>query len=498
MSVLYIGHKKGPKVRYIVLPRFHGQCLICIQAKYCPISHILLLLSLWFHDRAQECAIERFCNDTTCPICKYQFTHQEEIHQIRLYQPRPHDFDYRKRGLELLFAQESKEATDVNIKGLFLQLRRQGEKLKAGTRFVLKQALRENGHLSNNLERARQLLEKTSGVASDLKKTNLQLEASRDEAVRLLESAQKDVQEKDIQLMQFRKVHASMAPQSPHGSSVGRATGSIDGGSSNVGSTARRVSDISAGMPDNGAPRGSHLYRSRDSTFDRPPLSSHGGPPPSAPNYSQQTYAPGRHVSQLDGGRYTQEALHRRAVSSSNGSRTINQSTNSYPHPRPQQHPQRPPSQEKQAEQQHRMPRETHPFPTSNRSHKNTADKTDQWHRQPYQQSINRPQHQRHQSNEQPPSQFSSSQNHYEQPMPTARSVLSPTIHPHERPQMAGRQQNGAGSSSVASMCSHNSGKGTIRDFNVDHDYSFLKGTANGRRQHGCRETQPSPGIYTS
>jgi hypothetical protein len=471
-----------------------------------------------------DCARRHFSTRTICPICKYQFKEEKEIHQIRLGLPRPPDFDHRKPFMDLLFVQASPTVTDVNLRDLFFLLRRQGEKLRVGTRFVLKQFLRETNRLSHNFMHAGKLLREAQAVVADLKKSNLKLEASRNEAVQRLEIAQQDLIEKENQLNIFRMLHESMAPPSPSGSTLGRASGSIDGRGPNASFYARRVSDVSAdgrmasniGIPPilssrhNTVAAVAAVAAAADSRVDQFPLSADVGPPNGVPNYPQQqhnvilpTPATGRNGSAASGSdkSYVQEARHHGRAPPTSGGMTVNPSTICRPHPQYQQHDPR----HRESQKQRRLPSESHAYINSEFSLKGDyqrhydeqerrrqlTEASSYIHRQPPQQSS------------QPSSTHSSSpQNPYNQPMPTAQSSSAPSTNPYGQPEA--RYNFGSSGASLASTGTHSSGGGHIRDFNADPNYSFLNGGANGRHQRGVNgkhqtgapPIQPRSGNY--
>jgi hypothetical protein len=326
------------------------------------------------------------------------------------------------------------------------------------------QFLRENNNLARELGHAKKILEQVRLVEADLRRTNLKLEASKEQAVSMLKSSQQEVSEKEEQLKKFRKLVESMAPPSPSNNSVRKMALSSHGHLHSEGLYARRVSDAGTGMHDNMPPVGSDFHPSRNSSYDRLPPSPHGGIPKRMPNLEAHHSVP------------------------SNGGMTRNPSTERLLHQ--SQHV-------KQGLQHHRVPSESHSYLTSDYLQRNRVDTTYKSQRYHSEQHSNHPSriasqqiHQQQRTAPKDPSSinFTSSQNRYEQRMPTAQSAMAPPTGPYayETTQAATRQQFGSSGASIASKGSQGSGS-RIRDFNAVHPKSFLSGSANGRHLHASR-----------
>lgn len=415
----------------------------------------------------------------------------------------------------------------MNLMQMYNQLRRQSVALRDGTMFVLKQLHGEINGLSKELAKAKHIIGQSKACNADLQKSNLNLEASRDEAVRQLQAAREQLIEKNSQMVDNRKGYQSMGPSS--GGTVGRTPArSMDGRGPNVQSySSRRVSDVGTvgQMPNNVTvppPRPSRQDAIGHSGVDHPPLTAAGVRPNGGPNYRDQMYnvvLPTPANGLRDSRSNIQEAnLHGRAQPSSGGS-TVNPSTNFHSLPYRQEQE----SRYREHEKERRLPREPHrTYVTSEHSRNGMADTGNNSQRHYHSQghSSHIPQQLYQQSPQASSSSVrsNSSQNPYNLPMPTTRSSPAvPSTHPHGRPEV--RQKSGSCVASVASTGTHSSGGGQIRNFNAPHKYSFgnaagtktkdkngtptmnplhrnySQRTASSSKQYSKEQGQPSPSM---
>ena len=121
--------------------------------------------------------------------------------------------------MQTLFTKQSPNAQYLAFQDMCRGLLKQSEDLRLGTRFIMKQFLIDSSQAGLRALHMRKQLEKVNQENTQLKQAHnaqrMRLEQVITELQQKLDTAQNKLDEKERQLMQFRKIHGSMTPEVP-------------------------------------------------------------------------------------------------------------------------------------------------------------------------------------------------------------------------------------------------------------------------------------------
>jgi hypothetical protein len=126
-------------------------------------------------------------------------------------------------NFQALFTKQNEAATSIAFQDLCTRLLKQNDDLRAGTKFLMKQFLVESskqGQRSGQVVRTLESLKQEhTSLKQALNSQRMRYENAIENLQQQLTSTQKKLEEKDRQLMQFRRLHETMTPESTRGSS---------------------------------------------------------------------------------------------------------------------------------------------------------------------------------------------------------------------------------------------------------------------------------------
>jgi hypothetical protein len=129
-------------------------------------------------------------------------------------------------NFQSLFTKQNPNSGSLAFQDICMRLLKQNDDLRSGTKFVLKQFMLESGQMGQRSFQMLRTLEALKQENTTLKQAHnsqrIRMEQAVEDLQQKLTSAQKKLEEKDRQLMQFRQLHNTMTPQSPRGSNGGR------------------------------------------------------------------------------------------------------------------------------------------------------------------------------------------------------------------------------------------------------------------------------------
>lgn len=129
-------------------------------------------------------------------------------------------------NFQSLFTKQNPNSGSLAFQDICMRLLKQNDDLRSGTKFVLKQFMLESGQMGQRSFQMLRTLEALKQENTTLKQAHnsqrIRMEQAVEDLQQKLTSAQKKLEEKDRQLMQFRQLHNTMTPQSPRGNGGGR------------------------------------------------------------------------------------------------------------------------------------------------------------------------------------------------------------------------------------------------------------------------------------
>jgi hypothetical protein len=205
----------------------------------------------FFHLSSQpfsECTYNHFNNSSTCPICNRTLG-ESDFMELIVADPTSTSAGVasKRNNYQSLFTKQNASSQSLAFQDMCARLLTQNDDLRNGTKFLMKQFLLESstvGLRSGNMVRElTKLKEENTSLKQTHNSQRMRMEEALGELQKKLVLANKKLEEKDRQLMQFRKLHDTMTPQSPHQ----QHHHGHHGGGSSVGSneTPRRVSTSS-------------------------------------------------------------------------------------------------------------------------------------------------------------------------------------------------------------------------------------------------------------
>jgi hypothetical protein len=124
---------------------------------------------------------------------------------------------------QTLFTKQNGASRSLVFQDLCSRLLKQNDDLRSGTKFLMKQFLVESSKQGNRSNQVVRTLESLKQEHTSLKQAHNSQRMRYEKAIESLQqqlaSAQKKLEEKDHQLMQFRKLHDRMTPETPRGRS---------------------------------------------------------------------------------------------------------------------------------------------------------------------------------------------------------------------------------------------------------------------------------------
>jgi hypothetical protein len=226
----------------------------------------------------QDCTCKHFASNSNCPTCNRTLK-ESDFRELVVANP-PTPDQAKQAAYRRIFVKNSSESKCLHMKDMWDKIQQQSQMYREGTKFALRQFLKENIYQVRRSMHIQQTLQAMKGEQTNLKQEiNKGRETEEGYKQQLLAARQK-IGEKDRQLAQFRKMvnsrtsSSQLQSQTPSSSS----SRSVGGSRSHIGVVAkpRRVSD--QGMA--GDPQGP-LYPPSQQQPQRPstpmPYQQHGG-----------------------------------------------------------------------------------------------------------------------------------------------------------------------------------------------------------------------------
>jgi hypothetical protein len=124
-------------------------------------------------------------------------------------------------NFQSLFTKQNASSGSLAFQDICMRLLKQNDDLRSGTKFVLKQFMLESSQVGQRSFQMLRTLEALKQENTTLKQAHnsqrIRMEQAVEDLQQKLSSAQKKLEEKDRQLMQFRQLHNTMTPASPRG-----------------------------------------------------------------------------------------------------------------------------------------------------------------------------------------------------------------------------------------------------------------------------------------
>jgi hypothetical protein len=124
-------------------------------------------------------------------------------------------------NFQSLFTKQNANSGSLAFQDICMRLLKQNDDLRSGTKFVLKQFMLESSQVGQRSFQMLRTLEVLKQENTTLKQAHnsqkIRMEQAIEDLQQKLASAQKKLEEKDRQLMQFRQLHNTMTPASPRG-----------------------------------------------------------------------------------------------------------------------------------------------------------------------------------------------------------------------------------------------------------------------------------------
>lgn len=164
-----------------------------------------------------ECTYGHFNTNSTCPTCNRTLS-ENDFSELAIADPSSSNPN-RTSNFQYYFAKQNSETPFFAFQDICSRLLKQNDDLRAGTKFVMKQFLIESSRQHRNSSSVLHTLERLKQEYTALKQSHnsqrIKYETAIGNLQQQLASAQKKIEEKDRQLMQFRQLHGAMTPASP-------------------------------------------------------------------------------------------------------------------------------------------------------------------------------------------------------------------------------------------------------------------------------------------
>jgi hypothetical protein len=170
-----------------------------------------------------ECTYNHFNSSSNCPVCNRVLA-ESDFMELAVADPSTSK-STKTAAFQSYFTKQNAGAQGLAFQDVCARLLKQQDDLRCGTKFLMKQFLVESSRLGQRSSQIVQTLEGLKQEHTSLKQAHNSQRIRYEQAIETLQqqlaSSQKKLEDKDRQLMQFRKLHDTMTPGSPHGSSSG-------------------------------------------------------------------------------------------------------------------------------------------------------------------------------------------------------------------------------------------------------------------------------------
>jgi hypothetical protein len=169
-----------------------------------------------------ECTYSHFQSSPNCPSCN-RILSENDFTELVVAEPSA------KQSLatfQNIFTKQNSQAQSLSFQDLCANIMRRNDDLRAGTKFLMKQFLLESSKQNARSGQTVKLLNKLKEENTSLKQVQNTQRMKYEQAIETLQqqlhSTQKKMDEKEQQLLQFRRLHgASRAPESPRSGAGG-------------------------------------------------------------------------------------------------------------------------------------------------------------------------------------------------------------------------------------------------------------------------------------
>lgn len=193
------------------------------------------------HHPVAECTFSHFEKNSSCPSCNRTMQGENDFRELMILNPPAHD-KLKESMYKRIFVKSSPDDQTLTADDLWNRIQRQHAMVREGTKFVLRQFLKENIAQTRRSSQTENALRALKDDHSSLKREiNKQKEITEGYKQELVVAGQK-IEEKDRQLAQFRKMFESRTPQSAGSILSGGGSSSSHGGR-HMPAQPRRVSD---------------------------------------------------------------------------------------------------------------------------------------------------------------------------------------------------------------------------------------------------------------
>jgi hypothetical protein len=226
----------------------------------------------------QDCTCKHFASNSNCPTCNRTLK-ESDFRELVVANP-PTPDQAKQAAYRRIFVKNSSESKCLHMKDVWDKIQQQSQMYREGTKFALRQFLKENIYQVRRSMHIQHTLQAMKGEQTNLKQEiNKGRETEEGYKQQLLAARQK-IEDKDRQIAQFRKMvnsrtSSQFQSQTPSSST---SSNSVGGSRSRVGVVAKSRRGSDQGMT--GDPRGP-LYPPSQQQPQRPstpmPYQQHGG-----------------------------------------------------------------------------------------------------------------------------------------------------------------------------------------------------------------------------
>jgi hypothetical protein len=128
-----------------------------------------------------------------------------------------------------IFTKQNPQSQSLSFQDLCANIMKRNDDLRAGTKFLMKQFLldssKQNARSSQTIKLLEQLRQENTSLKQAQNSQRMKYEQAIEKLQQQLHSTQQKLDEKEQQIMQFRRLHGSRAPKSPHHHGPRRVSG---------------------------------------------------------------------------------------------------------------------------------------------------------------------------------------------------------------------------------------------------------------------------------
>eukprot|EP00980_Cylindrotheca_fusiformis_P004971 scaffold1054_cov124-Cylindrotheca_fusiformis.AAC.11 len=176
----------------------------------------------------EECTYSHFQSSANCPCCNRVLS-ENDFTELVVADPTAKNSS-AVASFQNIFTKQNPQSQSLSFQDLCANIMKRNDDLRASTKFLMKQFLLESSKQNARSSQTIKLLEKLRQENTTLKQTQNSQRMNYEQAIeklqQQLQSAQQKLDEKEQQIVQFRRLHASgRGPTSPHDRGPRRVSG---------------------------------------------------------------------------------------------------------------------------------------------------------------------------------------------------------------------------------------------------------------------------------